>query len=127
MPLFGKIWVCGGLVGGVFVVCVCVVCGHIHIPTQTPQTHIHLGVGCMNSFWCHYFHQITLLCKYNHTRTHTQTHLHTISPFISSTTAGNGKIGIPVILLKDGEGGIITIETKLGETLRGYLFEAEGE
>ena len=30
-----------------------------------------------------------------------------------------------MILLKDGEGGIITIETKYGETLRGYLFEAE--
>ncbi|GMH94141.1 hypothetical protein TL16_g12819, partial [Triparma laevis f. inornata] len=34
-------------------------------------------------------------------------------------------IGIPVILLKDAEGGIITLETKLGETLRGFLFEAE--
>ncbi|GMI30807.1 hypothetical protein TrRE_jg2246 [Triparma retinervis] len=41
------------------------------------------------------------------------------------SATGNGKIGIPVILLKDGEGGIITIETKQGETLRGYLFEAE--
>ena len=47
MPLFVKIWVCGGLVGDVFVVCVCVVCGHIHIPTHTPQTYTHLGVECI--------------------------------------------------------------------------------
>ena len=30
-----------------------------------------------------------------------------------------------MILLKDGEGAIVTIELKTGETLRGFLFEAE--
>eukprot|EP00518_Triparma_eleuthera_P002089 CAMPEP_0182461252 /NCGR_PEP_ID=MMETSP1319-20130603/5886_1 /TAXON_ID=172717 /ORGANISM="Bolidomonas pacifica, Strain RCC208" /LENGTH=100 /DNA_ID=CAMNT_0024660515 /DNA_START=46 /DNA_END=344 /DNA_ORIENTATION=- len=41
------------------------------------------------------------------------------------SVVGKGKIGIPIILLKDGEGGIVTVETKHGQTIRGFLFEAE--
>ncbi|GLD95486.1 hypothetical protein PINS_up004163 [Pythium insidiosum] len=38
---------------------------------------------------------------------------------------GKRGVGIPTILLHDGEGTIVTIEMKTGETYRGYLDEAE--
>ena len=34
-------------------------------------------------------------------------------------------MGIPIVLLHDGEGSIVTIEVKNGDTYRGYLDEAE--
>ncbi|GMI52179.1 hypothetical protein ScalyP_jg4444 [Parmales sp. scaly parma] len=41
------------------------------------------------------------------------------------SVVGNNRIGIPLILLHDGEGAIITVETKNGDMYRGFLFEAE--
>lgn len=34
-------------------------------------------------------------------------------------------MGIPIVLLHDAEGAVVTIETKRGELIRGLLFEAE--
>ena len=34
-------------------------------------------------------------------------------------------MGIPIVLLHDGEGSIVTIEVKNGDTYRGYLDESE--
>lgn len=45
-------------------------------------------------------------------------------PFAVSVT-GNAGIGMPIILLHDAEGGIITVELKNGEVCRGLLDEAE--
>jgi len=36
-----------------------------------------------------------------------------------------GKVGIPIILMHDAEGAVVTVETKAGELIRGLLFEAE--
>jgi len=41
------------------------------------------------------------------------------------SVVGNNRVGIPIILLHDAEGGVITLETKAGELIRGVLFEAE--
>lgn len=41
------------------------------------------------------------------------------------SVTGNAGIGMPIILLHDAEGGIITVELKNGETCRGLLDEAE--
>jgi len=38
---------------------------------------------------------------------------------------GNNRVGIPIVLLHDAEGAVITVETKQGELIRGLLFEAE--
>ena len=38
---------------------------------------------------------------------------------------GKRGVGIPVILLHDAEGGIITIEMKNGDSYRGFLDEAQ--
>lgn len=38
---------------------------------------------------------------------------------------GKRGVGIPTILLHDGEGTIVTIELKSGESYRGYLEESE--
>ena len=38
---------------------------------------------------------------------------------------GKRGVGIPVILMHDAEGGIITIELKNGDTNRGFLDEAQ--
>ena len=34
-------------------------------------------------------------------------------------------MGIPIVLLHDAEGAVVTVETKRGELIRGLLFEAE--
>lgn len=41
------------------------------------------------------------------------------------SVVGNNRVGIPIVLLHDAEGGVITVETKSGELIRGLLFEAE--
>jgi small nuclear ribonucleoprotein D3 len=41
------------------------------------------------------------------------------------SVAGKRGVGIPVILLHDAEGGIVTIELKNGYTYRGILDEAQ--
>ncbi|CAN0222882.1 unnamed protein product, partial [Discosporangium mesarthrocarpum] len=41
------------------------------------------------------------------------------------SVTGNAGIGMPIILLHDAEGGIITVELKNGEVYRGMLDEAE--
>lgn len=41
------------------------------------------------------------------------------------SVTGNAGIGMPIILLHDAEGGIITVEMKNGEVCRGVLDEAE--
>ncbi|EWM20813.1 small nuclear ribonucleoprotein [Nannochloropsis gaditana] len=41
------------------------------------------------------------------------------------SVTGKGGVGIPIILLHDAEGGIITVETRTGELYRGLLDEAE--
>ena len=38
---------------------------------------------------------------------------------------GKRGVGIPIVLLHDGEGSIVTIEVKNGDTYRGYLDESE--
>ena len=38
---------------------------------------------------------------------------------------GKAGVGIPIILLHDAEGSIVTIELKNGEMYRGYLEDAE--
>eukprot|EP00546_Thalassionema_frauenfeldii_P007721 CAMPEP_0178922400 /NCGR_PEP_ID=MMETSP0786-20121207/16131_1 /TAXON_ID=186022 /ORGANISM="Thalassionema frauenfeldii, Strain CCMP 1798" /LENGTH=203 /DNA_ID=CAMNT_0020596757 /DNA_START=16 /DNA_END=629 /DNA_ORIENTATION=- len=41
------------------------------------------------------------------------------------SVVGNNRVGIPIVLLHDAEGAVITVETKKGELIRGLLFEAE--
>ncbi|KAL9184398.1 hypothetical protein ACHAXT_002484 [Thalassiosira profunda] len=41
------------------------------------------------------------------------------------SVVGNNRVGIPIVLLHDAEGGVVTVETKRGELIRGLLFEAE--
>lgn len=41
------------------------------------------------------------------------------------SVVGNNRVGIPIVLLHDAEGAVITVETKRGEVIRGLLFEAE--
>uniref|UniRef100_A0A7S2CK57 Small nuclear ribonucleoprotein Sm D3 n=1 Tax=Florenciella parvula TaxID=236787 RepID=A0A7S2CK57_9STRA len=41
------------------------------------------------------------------------------------SVTGKRGVGIPIVLLHDGEGSIVTIEVKTGDTYRGYLDEAE--
>ena len=41
------------------------------------------------------------------------------------SVTGRQGVGIPIILLHDGEGSIVTIELRNGEFYRGYLDEAE--
>lgn len=41
------------------------------------------------------------------------------------SVVGNNRVGIPIVLLHDAEGAVITVETKTGELIRGLLFEAE--
>ena len=41
------------------------------------------------------------------------------------SVVGNNRVGIPIVLLHDAEGAVITVETKRGEIIRGLLFEAE--
>jgi small nuclear ribonucleoprotein D3 len=41
------------------------------------------------------------------------------------SVSGKRGVGIPVILLHDAEGGIVTIEIKNGFTYRGILDEAQ--
>lgn len=41
------------------------------------------------------------------------------------SVVGNNRVGIPIVLLHDAEGAVITVETKSGELFRGLLFEAE--
>lgn len=41
------------------------------------------------------------------------------------SVTGKSGVGIPIILLHDGEGAIVTIELQNGEMYRGYLDEAE--
>ena len=41
------------------------------------------------------------------------------------SVVGNNRVGIPIVLLHDAEGAVVTVETKNGELIRGRLFEAE--
>ena len=41
------------------------------------------------------------------------------------SVVGNNRVGIPIVLLHDAEGSVISVETKKGEIIRGLLFEAE--
>jgi len=41
------------------------------------------------------------------------------------SVVGNNRVGIPIVLLHDSEGSVISVETKSGEHIRGLLFEAE--
>mmetsp|Transcript_18722 Transcript_18722/g.42751 ORF Transcript_18722/g.42751 Transcript_18722/m.42751 type:complete len:123 (-) Transcript_18722:306-674(-) len=41
------------------------------------------------------------------------------------SVVGNNRVGIPIVLLHDAEGGVVTVETVDGELIRGLLFEAE--
>lgn len=41
------------------------------------------------------------------------------------SVVGNNRVGIPIVLLHDAEGAVISVETKSGEHIRGLLFEAE--
>jgi len=41
------------------------------------------------------------------------------------SVVGNNRVGIPIVLLHDCEGAVISVETKKGEIIRGLLFEAE--
>ena len=47
--------------------------------------------------------------------------------FLSHPVSVSGKkgVGIPIILLHDAEGGIITVELKNGESYRGLLDESQ--
>ena len=44
---------------------------------------------------------------------------------VAVSVTGNAGIGMPIILLHDAEGGIVTVELKNGEVYRGLLDEAE--
>lgn len=50
---------------------------------------------------------------------------HALAPLQPVSVTGNAGIGMPIILLHDAEGGIITVELKNGEVCRGLLDEAE--
>ena len=41
------------------------------------------------------------------------------------SVVGNNRVGIPIVLLHDAEGAVVSVETKNGEIIRGLLFEAE--
>ena len=41
------------------------------------------------------------------------------------SVVGNNRVGIPIVLLHDAEGAVVSIETRRGEIVRGLLFEAE--
>eukprot|EP00588_Corethron_pennatum_P015598 CAMPEP_0194270140 /NCGR_PEP_ID=MMETSP0169-20130528/4188_1 /TAXON_ID=218684 /ORGANISM="Corethron pennatum, Strain L29A3" /LENGTH=157 /DNA_ID=CAMNT_0039012075 /DNA_START=116 /DNA_END=586 /DNA_ORIENTATION=+ len=41
------------------------------------------------------------------------------------SVVGNNRVGIPIVLLHDAEGAVVTVETVDGELIRGLLFEAE--
>uniref|UniRef100_A0A7S4VE27 Small nuclear ribonucleoprotein Sm D3 n=1 Tax=Ditylum brightwellii TaxID=49249 RepID=A0A7S4VE27_9STRA len=41
------------------------------------------------------------------------------------SVVGNNRVGIPIVLLHDAEGSVVSVETKNGELIRGLLFEAE--
>lgn len=41
------------------------------------------------------------------------------------SVVGNNRVGIPIVLLHDSEGAVVSVETKNGEIIRGLLFEAE--
>jgi small nuclear ribonucleoprotein D3 len=41
------------------------------------------------------------------------------------SVVGNNRVGIPIVLLHDAEGAVVTVETRKGELIRGLLFEAE--
>eukprot|EP00560_Eucampia_antarctica_P000164 CAMPEP_0197833250 /NCGR_PEP_ID=MMETSP1437-20131217/18357_1 /TAXON_ID=49252 ORGANISM="Eucampia antarctica, Strain CCMP1452" /NCGR_SAMPLE_ID=MMETSP1437 /ASSEMBLY_ACC=CAM_ASM_001096 /LENGTH=135 /DNA_ID=CAMNT_0043437207 /DNA_START=87 /DNA_END=491 /DNA_ORIENTATION=- len=41
------------------------------------------------------------------------------------SVVGNNRVGIPIVLLHDCEGAVVSVETKNGEIIRGLLFEAE--
>ena len=41
------------------------------------------------------------------------------------SVTGKRGVGIPIVLLHDGEGSIVTIEIRNGDTYRGYLDESE--
>ena len=41
------------------------------------------------------------------------------------SVTGKRGVGVPVILMHDGEGTIVTVECKNGDTYRGFLDEAE--
>jgi len=41
------------------------------------------------------------------------------------SVVGNNRVGIPIVVLHDAEGSIVSVETKAGEIIRGLLFEAE--
>lgn len=41
------------------------------------------------------------------------------------SVVGNNRVGIPIVLLHDAEGSVVSVETKAGELIRGLLFEAE--
>ena len=43
------------------------------------------------------------------------------------SVVGNNRVGIPIVLLHDAEGGVVTVETRRGELIRGLLFEAEDQ
>jgi small nuclear ribonucleoprotein D3 len=44
---------------------------------------------------------------------------------VAVSVSGKRGVGIPVILLHDAEGGIVTVELKNGDTYRGFLDEAQ--
>eukprot|EP00568_Trieres_chinensis_P007563 CAMPEP_0183293670 /NCGR_PEP_ID=MMETSP0160_2-20130417/2271_1 /TAXON_ID=2839 ORGANISM="Odontella Sinensis, Strain Grunow 1884" /NCGR_SAMPLE_ID=MMETSP0160_2 /ASSEMBLY_ACC=CAM_ASM_000250 /LENGTH=131 /DNA_ID=CAMNT_0025454825 /DNA_START=161 /DNA_END=553 /DNA_ORIENTATION=+ len=41
------------------------------------------------------------------------------------SVVGNNRVGIPIVLLHDAEGSVVSIETRKGELIRGILHEAE--
>ena len=41
------------------------------------------------------------------------------------SVSGKQGVGIPIILLHDGEGSIVTVELKNGEMYRGFLEDSE--
>lgn len=43
------------------------------------------------------------------------------------SVVGNNRVGIPIVLLHDAEGCVVTVETKSGVLIRGLLFEAEDQ
>jgi small nuclear ribonucleoprotein (snRNP)-like protein len=43
------------------------------------------------------------------------------------SVVGNNRVGIPIVLLHDAEGAVVTVETKAGVLIRGLLFEAEDQ
>ena len=44
---------------------------------------------------------------------------------LTMSVVGNNRVGIPIVLLHDAEGAVVTVETKNGQLIRGMLFEAE--